>query len=256
MTPDLIRLFRQCTLIELNHAYEELMPVWTGHGKFFCSHAEDYSAGDGNYNCQLSLGDHCGTHVDAPAHFIEGGKTVEQIDARQLIGRGRCLDMSCLAEDSDITVQMIQAWEADKGEIVAGDIVIFRTGYDKRWRCRPHHAGFLQNWPGLSGEGANYLIGKGVTVLGTDAMSLDRYSNDAHPAHFAVLGSDCLIVENLANLEHLPSEFVFMALPLRIKGASASPIRAVALLASPLQAEQNGQGAFSDEVSPRPAETA
>ncbi len=67
-------------------------------------------------------------------------------------------------------------------------------------------------------------------MFGTDAMSLDRYSNEAHPAHFAVLGAGCLIVENLANLHALPAEFIFMALPLRIKGASASPIRAVALV--------------------------
>lgn len=230
MTHDLLSVLRQQRLIELNHQYEEFMPVWPTHGKFFCSRAEDYPAGDGNYNCQLSLGDHCGTHVDAPVHFIEGGKTIEQVDVQQLTGRGRCLDMSHLAENADITREMIAAWEAEHGEILAQDIVIFRTGYDEKWRCRPHQAAFLQNWPGLSGEGAQYLIDKGVTVFGTDAMSLDRYSNEAHPAHLAVLGADCLIIENLANLRSLPTAFIFMALPLRIKGASASPIRAVALV--------------------------
>lgn len=230
MTRDLITLLRQRRLIELNHLYEEFMPVWPTHGKFFCSRAEDYSAGDGNYNCQLSLGDHCGTHVDAPVHFIEGGKTIEQVDVQQLTGRGRCLDMSHLTENADITLEMIQRWEAGNGEILAQDIVIFRTGYDEKWRCRPHQAAFLQNWPGLSEEGARYLLEKGVTVFGTDAMSLDRYSNEEHPAHLAVLGADCLIIENLANLKNLPTEFIFMALPLRIKGASASPIRAVALV--------------------------
>lgn len=230
MTNDLVSLLQQHRLIELNHLYEEFMPVWPTHGKFFCSRAEDYVAGDGNYNCQLSLGDHCGTHVDAPVHFIEGGKTIEQIDVRQLTGRGRCLEMSHLAANSDITLPMIKGWEAEHGAIEAGDIVIFRTGYDEKWRCRPHHAEFLADWPGLSGEGADYLIGKGVKVFGTDAMSLDRYSNEAHPAHLAVLGAECLILENLANLKTLPTEFTFIALPLRIKGASASPIRAIALV--------------------------
>lgn len=230
MKNDLVSLLQQHRLIELNHLYEEFMPVWPTHGKFFCSRAEDYVAGDGNYNCQLSLGDHCGTHVDAPVHFIEGGKTIEQIDVRQLTGRGRCLDMSCLAANSDVTLRMIEGWEAEHGAIEAGDIVIFRTGYDEKWRCRPHQAAFLADWPGLSGEGANYLISKGVKVFGTDAMSLDRYSNEAHPAHLAVLGAECLILENLANLKALPTEFTFIALPLRIKGASASPIRAIALV--------------------------
>lgn len=194
MTRDLITLLRQHRLIELNHLYEEFMPVWPTHGKFFCSRAEDYSAGDGNYNCQLSLGDHCGTHVDAPVHFIEGGKTIDEVDLHQLTGRGRCLNMSHLAENADITREMIADWEADNGEILAKDIVIFRTGYDEKWRCRPHQAAFLQNWPGLSGEGAHYLIEKGVTVFGTDAMSLDRFSNAEHPAHLAVLGSDLSLI--------------------------------------------------------------
>ena len=131
MTSDLITLLRHHKLIELNHLYEEFMPVWPTHGKFFCSRAEDYIAGDGNYNCQLSLGDHCGTHVDAPVHFIEGGKTIEQVDVRQLTGRGRCLDMSHLAENSDITVEMIQSWEADKGKIKKA--LLFSVQMPCRW---------------------------------------------------------------------------------------------------------------------------
>ena len=230
MSTELVNLLSRHRLIELNHLYEEFMPVWPTHGKFFCHRSEDYVAGDGNYNCQLSLGDHCGTHVDAPIHFIAEGKTIDSIDVRQLTGRGRCLDMSHVEKIGLITLEQIQQWEEKHGAIAAGDIVIFRTGYDKKWQPRPHHQAFLQDWPGLSGEGARYLIEQGVTVFGTDAMSLDSFSSEGHPAHHAVLGSDCLIVENLANLHSLPTSFTFIALPLRIKGASASPVRAIALV--------------------------
>ncbi len=230
MNNDLVNLLSQHRLIELNHLYEEQMPVWPGDGRFFMSKAEDFSTGDGNYNCQLSLGDHCGTHIDAPVHFIEQGKSIDQTDVRQLMGRGRCMDMSHLPANSEISQAQLEEWESCHGEIVAHDIVLIRTGYDRKWQRRPHHAEFMENWAGLSGEGAAYLLRKGVTVFGTDSMSLDAFTSENYAAHRAVLSAGGMIIESLANLYRLPAEFTFIALPLRIKGASASPVRAVALV--------------------------
>jgi len=232
MTNDLVTLLNQHRLIELNHLYEERMPVWPGDGRFFLNSAEDFAAADGNYNCQLSLGDHCGTHIDAPVHFIEQGKSIDAINIRQLMGHGRCLDMAHLPEDSEITHAAIVEWEAQHGEIAAKDIVLFRTGYDKKWRLRPDHNDFMSGWAGLSGDGANYLLDKGVTVFGTDSMSLDCCNSADYPAHQAVLGAGGLIIESLANLYLLPTAFTFIALPLRIKGGSASPVRAIALVSA------------------------
>jgi len=230
MTDELVALLNQHRLIELSHDYEEGMPVWPGDGRFFLSSAETFAAGDGNYNCQLSLGDHCGTHIDAPAHFIPQGKSIDSVNVRRLTGRGRCLDMSHLPQNGLITFGMIEDWEESHGEIVAQDIVLFRTGYDKKWRCRPDHAEFMCGWPGLSAEAAHYLLEKGVSVFGTDAMSLDCADSKEYPAHQAVLSADGMIIESLARLYSLPTAFTFIALPLRIKGASASPVRAVALV--------------------------
>ena len=230
MTNDLVTLLSQHRLIELNHLYEEQMPVWPGDGRFFISNAEDFTTGDGNYNCQLSLGDHCGTHIDAPVHFVEQGKSIDQIDVRQLTGRGRCLDMSHLPANSEISQAQIEEWELSHGEIVARDIVLIRTGYDRKWQRRPYHVEFMENWAGLSGKGAAYLLQKGVTVFGTDSMSLDAFTSKDYAAHQAVLSAGGLIIESLANLYSLPDEFTFIALPLRIKGASASPVRAIALI--------------------------
>ncbi|WP_413740388.1 cyclase family protein [Sodalis sp. RH14] len=230
MNTELAELLLKKDIIELNHLYEELMPVWPTHPKFHTSSEETISGGDGNYNTLLHMGDHCGTHVDAPAHFIAGGATIETVAARRLIGRGIKIDVSFLQPSQEIALSAITAWEAQNGAINAGDIVIFRTGYDKKWRNRPHHQAFIADWPGLSADGARYLIDKGVNAIGTDAMSLDAYTNADYPSHHIVLGAGALIIENLANLDALPQTFLFLALPLRIKGGSASPIRAVALV--------------------------
>ncbi|HEY0211859.1 cyclase family protein [Acerihabitans sp.] len=230
MNTDLTDMLLDKDIIELSHLYEELMPVWPTHPKFHISIEETIAGGDGSYNTLLHMGDHCGTHVDAPAHFIADGKTIEAISPKRLLGRGIRIDVSFLELNQEITLATIRDWEARHGEIRAGDIVIFRTGYDQKWRNRPHHQAFIADWPGLSGEGARYLIDKGVNAIGTDAMSLDAYANSSYPSHQIVLGAGALIIENLANLGNLPDSFIFLALPLRIKGGSASPIRAVALV--------------------------
>lgn len=221
---------RASEVIELNHLYQLRMPVWPTHPKFQLGENESYAGGDGNYNCQLVMGDHCGTHVDSPSHFIETGKTIEQVNVRQLIGRGVLIDVRDTAPGATFGTADITRWESQHGAIGPDDIAIFHTGWDAKWARRPEQGPFLSDWPGLSAEGAEMLIDRGVNVLGTDALSIDAYGSDTHPVHQRVLGSDRLIIENLTNLARLPPSFTFIALPLRIENGSASPVRAIALL--------------------------
>lgn len=230
MTSELFMLLRAQKIIELSHVYEEYMPTWPTHPKFFCCDAETFENGDGNYNNLLHIGDHCGTHVDSPSHFIPDGKTIEQVDVRILIGRGVRIDVSHFPRNTAVTVDMIKEWEREHVTIQTDDIVFFRTGYDWLWKNRADYKDVLSNWSGLSGEGADYLLNKGVHVIGSDAMSLDVWSDSSYPAHQRILGSDNLIMENLANLDLLPDYFTFIALPLKIKNGSASPVRAIALV--------------------------
>ena len=125
---------------------------------------------------------------------------------------------------------MITAWEATYGPIQAGDIVMFDVGYARHWGLKPAYAPFMSDWPGLSGEGAEYLVKRKVKAVGTDAMALDAFGQDAAPAHAALLGNEVLIIENLTNLDKIKDFCLFIALPLKIKGGSGSPIRAIALI--------------------------
>ena len=94
----------------------------------------------------------------------------------------------------------------------------------------PEGTGFLEDWPGLGGDAAGYLVEKGVSLVGCDTLAVDAFGSEENPAHYALLGNEVYIVENLNNLDKLPPWSLFMAFPLKVKGGSGSPVRAVALV--------------------------
>ncbi|WP_456453628.1 cyclase family protein [Thermococcus sp.] len=158
---------------------------------------------DGYYMNVLKLGEHSGTHVDAPAHFIPGGKTVDEMPLEKFIGEGIVLDV----RDGNGPIRLDEI--PDEGYF--GRIVLFLTGGRE-----------------LSPEVALFLVAEGAKAVGTDAMSI---GDDA--VHRILLSEDVPIFENLTNLEVLLGmEFTFMAFPLKIEGGSGSPVRAVAVVHS------------------------
>ncbi len=149
----------------------------------------------------LKLGEHSGTHVDAPAHFIPGGKTVDEMPLERFVGKGMLVDVR--NGNGQVRLEEIP----DEGYF--GRIVLFLTGGRE-----------------LSPEVALFLVAEGAKAVGTDAMSI---GDDA--VHRILLSEDVPIFENLTNLEVLlDMEFTFMAFPLKIEGGSGSPVRAVAFL--------------------------
>ncbi|ASJ09696.1 cyclase [Thermococcus siculi] len=158
---------------------------------------------DGYYMNVLRMGEHTGTHVDAPAHFIPGGKTVDEMPLDRFIGDGMVLDV-----------------RGGKGEVKLDEIP--DSGYFDRIVL------FLTGGRELSPEVALFLVAEGARAVGTDAMSI---GDDA--VHKILLSAEVPVFENLTNLEALlDREFTFMAFPLKIEGGSGSPVRAVAVLHS------------------------
>lgn len=223
-------LFSGKSMIDLSQTMEMDMPVWPTHPHFYRSEAEHYDKGDGAFLNQLVMGEHNGTHVDAPVHFIRGGKFIDEISPSLFCGRGVKIQAHGLPPCGLVTKTMITDWEAKHGPILAGDIVMFDINYARHWGVKPHYKAFLSDWPGLSGEGANYLAERKVKAVGTDAMALDAFGQAESPAHEALLGTGVLIIENLCNLDKIQDFCLFIGLPLKVKGGSGSPIRAVALV--------------------------
>jgi kynurenine formamidase len=109
--------------------------------------------------------------------------------------------------------------------------VLFDFGWSARWAPRPNDQPYVEDWPGVGMDVAEYLLSKKVAALGVDTLSPDPpMALSTKPIHPVVLEKQMLIIENLCNLDQLPDFFVFLALPLKIREGSGSPVRAVALV--------------------------
>jgi kynurenine formamidase len=216
--------------VDLSHTLEENIPAYPTHARFGRTLYESYEYGDDASHYGLAMSEHTGTHMDAPLHFIPEGPAVDEIPLDRLAGRAATIEATDLGADDLLSVERIEAWEENNGPIEAKDRVLIRYGWDRRWTTGPEGRRFLEDWPGLSGEAAEYLVGKGVSLVGCDTLAVDATISTENPAHYALLGSEVYIIENLNNLDLLPPFCRFLALPLKIRGGSGSPVRAIALV--------------------------
>ena len=205
----------------------------------------------------LALDEHCGTHVDAPAHFVPppgsdlpfagdaGLVTVDKINLRHLIGPAAVIDVTALAGQGEggvspeITPEMIEQWETEHGQLRGDEIVLFRSDWDDRYRSMPDGSGYvldpflLQRGPGWPTPGIpalQLLLDRGVRTVGLDGVSVGA-AHDGAPPHQYGLSRGMLYLELLANLRQLPPRgALFVFLPLKIEGGSAGPGRAIALV--------------------------
>lgn len=173
----------------------------------------------------LLISDHTGTHFDAPFHFIEGGKTVDEVPLEKTFGEAVLIDVSDKPADKPVDAAMLEKKLAcTNTEIKLGDIVLIRTWPDK-WG----DPGFFQA-AGVSGEAAKWLAAQKVKCVGVDLANVDTGSDLQRSSHMELLGKEIGIIENLTNLDKLSkTRFFFIGLPLNVVGLTASPIRAVAI---------------------------
>lgn len=181
---------------------------------------------DGYNSEMVFLSTHSGTHMDAPYHFYNDGLRIHEIPLDRLVGEALLLDMA-RGPDGLVTRQDIIKWESEYRHMPRGASVIFQTG----WNAKLGDDDYYTSNPGLAEDAAEYLASKNVALVGTDSPSIDTGNAASFPAHHILARSGAVNVENLANLDKLEGpSFRFAILPLRITGATASPVRAVAIL--------------------------
>ena len=182
---------------------------------------------DDGYNLELLfLSSHTGTHLDAPYHFIENGKKIHEISPNRLI-RDAVLIKSRKKSGQAITKTDILKFEKMHEKIPNGSTVIFWTG----WQKMLHDDSYFIKNPGLSTTAAKYLVSKITNLVGIDSPSIDFQASKQFSVHHIFSKNDILILENLANLEKIKSwKFQLVVLPLKLKNATGSPVRAVAVL--------------------------
>jgi kynurenine formamidase len=225
-------------LIDLSQEIYDGMLVYPGHLKTVIwdhhVHEEVAARFEGGFSYAskgILVSDHGPTHVDALSHLdpAEGAPSIDEMPLETFYGPGVCIDVSEAAPRTDIEVADLErAVEAAGVEVSPGVILLFHTGTAAR------HTGdeaYLSQYPGLGAEASEWVAEKGVKAFGVDSPSPDNPASRTYPCHMMCRRTGITHFENLTNLDRLVGRsFTFIGFPLRIRGGTGSPVRAVAVL--------------------------
>ncbi len=191
---------------------------------------------------EFCTAEHGGTHLDAPIHFYENRKTVDQIEISQLAGRAAVVDVAEQVEsDRDYQIQVadLTDWETVHGMIPDDAILLIHTGMGAYWPDAEQYLGTDKrgeegaaelSFPGIHPDTARWLVeNRSVKAVGLDTPSLDYGRSELFETHQILFEQNIPGFENVANLDRLPATGAFViALPMKIKDGSGAPLRIVA----------------------------
>lgn len=234
------------TLVDLSHSYDATTIFWpTAEGFALRKDAEGVTPAGFYYAANtFTTAEHGGTHIDAPVHFAEGRQTVDQIPLQRLIAPAVVVDVVQASEqnaDYQVTVDDVMRFEREHGEIPVDTIVLFRTGFARRWPDAARYLGTADrgadavknlHFPGLHPDAARWLVAnRRVAAVGIDTASIDYGQSTLFESHRTLYARDVPAFENLTSLDQLPPTGAHViALPMKIGGGSGAPLRAVALV--------------------------
>ena len=242
---------RGAKIVDLTHPFDDKTIYWPTAPSNFELKKLAYGQTEGGYFYAANsfcAPEHGGTHLDAPVHFAEGGKTADQVPLRQLIAAAVVVDVGAKAgadPDYRLSVEDLRIWEKKHGPIPSGSIVLLRTGWGRRWPDRKRYLGddtpgdaSKLHFPSYGKESAEYLVRqRQVGALGLDTASIDYGPSKDFIVHRVASAAGVPGLENLANLDQVPETGAWVfALPMKIAGGSGGPLRIIALI--PASAEQ------------------
>ena len=192
------------------------MAHWPSDPQVRIERTAKLSRGDAANVSRLSMGSHTGTHMDAPLHFLQGGRGLDELPLSAVIGPARVIG---IAERSAITPKALR-----RHRIRRGERVLLKTRNSARcWR----RSAFVKEFAHLSQEAARYLAEAGARVVGIDYLSVGGYRKDGAQVHRILLGAGVWIIEGLNLSAVKPGPYTLICLPLRIARSDGAPARAV-----------------------------
>lgn len=198
--------------IDLSVTIDNHTPVYPGDPPTKITPVSSYVK-DGFNDHHISTGNHAGTHVDAPSHMLQSGISLDAIDIDRFIGPGKYIQV----ENNEFSLDA-----AKQAGLLPGDIVLFHTGMSDHF----HEQSYYKDYPAMSAEIAQYLVGTKVKMVGLDTGSADN--QEGFPIHKILLGGDVLIIENLTNVGALADKnFTVYALPIKLQ-VDGAPARVIA----------------------------
>jgi kynurenine formamidase len=224
-----IRLDELMRIIDLSYTIETGMPTfgpqapqpiikpWMSHSQAAASgHYEECTCEVTEVNFITSLG----TYLDSPYHFHPNRQSIEQLQLEQLILLGIVIDCTDAQKHEPIEPHVLDGLD------ISGKAVLFHTNWSHFWGKSEYY-----DSPFLSEATAQVLVNRNAKLAGVDFLVIDDLTDPRRPVHVTLLKNDILIVENLTGLRQISSSiFVFHAVPVKVKGAAAFPVRAYAVI--------------------------
>lgn len=232
-------------IVDLSHAFGPRTLYWpTSPSKFRLDTLARGQTEGGYFYAANSLctPEHGGTHLDAPIHFAERGRTVAEIPLEQLVAPAVVIDVSSKASadrNYRLSAQDVRSFEKQHGPIARGTIVLLRTGWSRHWPDARAYLGddtpgdaSKLSFPSYGVDAAKQLVEeRGVAALGIDTASIDYGRSTDFMVHRIAGAHNVPGLENLTNLDQLPPRgAVVIALPMKIEGGSGGPLRAIAMV--------------------------
>jgi arylformamidase len=208
--------------VDLTHAFGNGMPVFPGLPEpafESIANVED----DGYAMTSYRMLNHIGTHVDAPAHQIAGGDTLDEIGLERLVTDAVRIDVS--HRDPHGAVSLAEL-EPELDRVRSGDIVLFYSNNARNYGSEAYWTG----WSYPDADASRALIERGVSAVGFDGPSADPVDSTTFDLHRVWLGAGRMILENVNNLDLLPARAQVVVAPMKVAGANGAPARIIALL--------------------------
>jgi arylformamidase len=193
-------------------------PVYPGNAAPKFTLLQSFDKGNQLTLSMVEMGNHTGTHIDAPLHFIKGGATIDEIPASKLLGPALVIEVSQSAK-------IVDAAELNRHEWHGAKKILFKTrsSYDNFWADKEFHKDFV----GVAPDAAQLLADAGVDLVGVDYLSAEQFGAPAPLTHRTLLGKGIVIVEGLDLRQVSGGNYELTVLPVRLKGLEAAPARAL-----------------------------
>jgi arylformamidase len=208
-------------VVDLSHAYHAGMPIFPGLPQPSFTPIARVEE-DGYAMTDYHLLNHIGTHVDAPAHQILGGDTLDEIGLERLVTDAVTIDVSDL-DPGPLTAGEL---EPHLDKLRTGDIVFLFSNNGRNWGTDAYWTG----WSYPDRDASRVLIEKDISAIGFDGPSADPVDSTTFELHRIWLGAGRLIIENVTNLDQLPERTQVVVAPLKVREANGAPVRIFALL--------------------------
>jgi kynurenine formamidase len=195
-------------VVDLTHEFTAGFPVYTGDAPVRRT-LKNYTP-DGFYSQEWTFGEHSGTHMDAPGHFIEGGRFVPQLKAAELVLPIVVIDITSKARrnpDAEVTPDDLRAFERRHGRIPRNALVAMDSGWTSKLGTPAftgRDAGGVYHFPGFNPDCVDFLRGRRAMAIGVDTLSLDNGPSTSFATHTNWLKADKYGLENLAHLDKIP----------------------------------------------------